>query len=50
MSLPRPTLRNVPEKIAFNQHFTVQVDIPKDIPHSADIKGPYSHPFEDKLL
>ncbi|KAJ7241477.1 glyoxal oxidase N-terminus-domain-containing protein [Mycena rebaudengoi] len=38
MSLPRPTLRNVPEKIAFNQHFTVQVDIPKDIPHSADIK------------
>ncbi|KAJ7765152.1 hypothetical protein B0H14DRAFT_3895282 [Mycena olivaceomarginata] len=31
----RPTLTNVPSKIAFNQRFTIGIDIPAGVPHSS---------------
>jgi hypothetical protein len=35
MELPRPTLSNVPSKIAFNQKFTIGIDIPAGVSTSS---------------
>ncbi|KAJ7213258.1 glyoxal oxidase N-terminus-domain-containing protein [Mycena rebaudengoi] len=51
MFLPRPTLVDVPEKIAFNQNFTVQVTIPEQVPETSTVQvalmdlGYSSHAF-----
>nr|GAT51249.1 predicted protein [Mycena chlorophos] len=35
ISMPRPVLSNVPSKIAFNQHFTMDIEIPAGVSASA---------------
>ncbi|KAJ7256075.1 glyoxal oxidase precursor, partial [Mycena rebaudengoi] len=38
MLLPRPELRNVPTRIAFDSKFSVQVNIPESLPRAASVK------------
>jgi len=47
MTVPRPSLTNVPKKVGFNERFAVDVEIPENLDTSL-LKG-ITHPNQSQL-